>query len=135
MLIDELSALLTEAQWQFVVRRDARQIQMKIVYSNAEHWLAIQVCENPRAFFATLTYPRKCPPRQRESLIELIHEINFVHTMGGLEMDPASGECRVRNSVDLQDLALTPEFVDGLLGRLVRFGCKHWPEVEERMSA
>jgi hypothetical protein len=126
--------MLQMGQWSFVLMPEAGRIKMKVSEKGQTHLLELQIRNDSQFILGMLIYKRKCNPEYRQTMSDFMNKQNFRLAIGGLEMDPDTGLCRFRHSVDVEKLTLTPLFVNNFMKGIAGLGCKLWTAVEAVMN-
>jgi hypothetical protein len=58
-------------------------------------------------------------------MLQFVNEANLDFTLGGFDMDPEDGTIRYRNSLDVESLELSGEFVDSFVRTFAILGSRY----------
>lgn len=107
------NALRETGKWKFSV--DERESKIEMSVSDEERTLPfiIRVREEVDIIIAMIMYQRKIPEEYREEAIAYISKRNFEMIIGGFELSDA-GRVLLRTSLDVEQLTITPTFMNNL---------------------
>jgi hypothetical protein len=129
-LFNRFVRLLREADWKCATDAPEGRLILTVTASNGRHLISIQVREESQFIVALMPYARKAQYSVRRRMVQFMNKTNFALHLGGFEMDPDDGELRFRNSIDVESLALTREFVDNFVRTFAVLGARYRTAVE-----
>jgi hypothetical protein len=133
-LLKRIAAILQASQWSFALLPEVGRIKMKVTSKGQAHTVELQVREETQVVLGMLSYKRKCDPEYRHAMADFMNKHNSALSIGGLVMDPETGVCRFRHTMDVQDLNVTPVFVNNFVRAVASLGCNFWNPVELLMN-
>jgi hypothetical protein len=121
-LIDELSDRLKEKQWLFLAKPDAHAITMNVWAEEQSYPVILLVRADTSVVIGLFLYNRRCAPESLAAMATFVNSANFLLVSGGFEIDSQSGVVRFRDSVDVEGVTLSADFVDAFVRRLAGLG-------------
>jgi hypothetical protein len=101
---------------KIVITPDGLTYDVLIVTDEKEEIVSILMC-----------FPQKTPATRRAEMARLLGQLTRRIIVGGFEMDPSSGECRLRHSVCCEGIDPPDSFFVRMLRTHVSTGAKLWP--------
>jgi hypothetical protein len=86
--------------------------------------------EDSKLVIVMMVYKQKVDPDNRDRMLVFMNKANLKFALGGFELDPDDGTIRDRNSLDVESLELSGEFVDNFVGKFAVLGSRYWKPVK-----
>jgi hypothetical protein len=122
--------LLRNGGWNFMSDSSEGRVTLVMNTKTGRYPVIIPVWEESKFIIAMMPFPRKVAPALRRKMAQFMSKSNFTIPLGGSEMDPEDGEMRFRNSIDVESLVMTTEFIDNFVRTFASFGSRCWRPAE-----
>jgi hypothetical protein len=122
--------LLQENEWAFELMPLLGRITLRIRVDDDVYPVDLRIEEESKLVVAMMVYKQKVDPDNRDRMLEFVNKANLDFTLGGFEMDPEDGTIRYRNSLDVESLELSGEFVHSFVRTFAILGSRYWTPVK-----
>lgn len=112
-LLDRVGDYLTEKDWNFsrLEEKDCLTFNLRLRDASVRVFIDTWEGEGWSRIMVYAIYPTYVPAQRRQAVAEAIARINYVNTLGNLEMDMNDGEVRVRTTLE-GDAFIGDEMID-----------------------
>jgi hypothetical protein len=124
------SQLLQDTAWAFELNPGLGRITLRVRAEDDIYPVDLRIQEDSKLVIAIMAYKQKVDPDNRDRMLVFMNKANFEFTLGGFEMDPDDGTIRYRNSLDVESLDLSGEFVDRFVRTFAVLGSRYWKPVK-----
>ena len=119
-LLEKISQAMDEAKWAHTVNHEKKFILLIATNDIASLRLHFIVKESDNTIILMISPERICPPGQIKTMAKFLNIINDFLPFGFFTLDFVEGEIRFRQSLDVEGILITSEFIDKFLGTSVQ---------------
>jgi hypothetical protein len=133
-LLKEVIQALIAINWKFSVSYNNPVIMAIWTFQEADLLLKIEVNESSELIKLRIRFERNCPQPLRPRMAAWCNQKNWNIRCGFFVCDQQDGETLFKDSVDVEDVSLTPKFMQNLVTRTTRTVAEHYTQIQGILS-
>lgn len=129
-LFAKVCKCLALANWTYMTSTDQSSIILFYQTDVACLRLHLIIKEPQQHLILMVTFERRCPEKYKKTMAEYCCHINDAVPIGIIAVDMNDGEVRIRHSVDVEGIEITPKFIDNFLKSVLQLGRKYYEPIQ-----
>jgi hypothetical protein len=134
-LYKEVLRELSNDTWRFGIDVSQRLVVLLWGFSNGCLFITLTVNEEQEIITVKIRFERKCPPTLRKGMATWCGQANWKLQFGFFFCDQNDGETSFKDSMDVEDLPVTAQFLRRMIERAAKTVETYYLEVQCVMSA
>jgi hypothetical protein len=122
------------ARYNYTIEASSFLIKFTITSNGVTHDMAIITEEEPEIVSLLMIFRAKTKPERRAEMARLLGQLTFRVIVGGFEMNPCNGECRLRHAVHCEGIDPPNSFFLRMVNTHAATGVQLWPVIDAVMK-
>jgi hypothetical protein len=133
-LFNEVVAAMQAADWKIAIDRQQDRIFAIVGAAVGDLLVRLHVNQDKEVLIVRVRVERACPKPLRDQMAVWCNQKNWALKFGFFICDRKDGELVFRDSVDVEDVKVTSQFIDNFVRRAPAAVLRNYEEIQQILS-